>query len=397
VRPDVNRFPYGAIALLGAVTIAAYGAWHYAFGVLLDPILADTGWPESWVSGGFSLAVASGGLLAFPAGRFLDRAGSRPVFFAASVISTTALWFASISHSVFTFNIGSVVAGATLGSLGFYHITQTTAVRVAPNDPTRAIGLLTIIGAFSSAIYLPVAAVLVTAHGWRATIRILAITTGVVLVLGAFGVREQPAPRRPEEPDTRLTDAPARAEVRRYVAAIGCIGIAVGIILVYQVPLMTAAGLPLTAAAWMAGLRGAAQITGRIPLTWIIGRLGARRSLRMAFIATTAGAGLLLWSGSVVVAAAYALVAGFGIGATSPLQGIYADELFERRRLGAAMGAVTMVFGLASAAGPALVGVLADVTGSRSWGVIIGVGAGAMAAVFLRTAPTTAASRGAED
>ncbi len=378
-----QRFAWGTPLLLGLVSIAAYGAWYYAFGVLLDPILADTGWGEGWLSGGFALAAAGGGLLAIPAGRLLDHLGARPVFALAAVISTAGLWVAAGADSLAVFTAASVIGAAALAGLGFYHITQTAAVRAAPLDPTRAIALVTIIGAFSSTLYIPFAAYLVTQTDWRTTIRVLAATTGAVLLMGALAVRERDRPDR-DAVRPRLSDDLTRPEVRRYVIANGCIGAAVGVILVYQVPLMTGAGLPLALAAWLAGARGAAQVTVRLPLTWIVRRLGARRALRMAFAFITAGIGLLTLAASPAAAGAYALVAGFGIGATSPLQGVYADELFDRATLGASMGAVTTVFGLAGAIGPAAVGWLAGATGSRWWAIGVALAMAGTATLILR-------------
>jgi len=105
---------------------------------------------------------------------------------------------------------------------------------------------------------------------------------------------------------------------------------------------------------------------------------------RLAYAAIGVGVAMLSVAGTVWVAIAFAVIAGFGIGATSPLQGIYADTLFDRRRLGAAMGTVSMVFGLAVAAGPAIAGILSDTTGSRQWGVVLGTIAAATAVILLR-------------
>jgi predicted MFS family arabinose efflux permease len=224
--------------------------------------------------------------------------------------------------------------------------------------------------------------VLVDATGWRVTLRILAATTAVVLAVGAVFVRERVVVH--EDRSVRPSIAVRRPEVVRFLVATGSIGVAVGVILVYQVPLMVGAGLPLATAATIAGARGACQILGRIPIMRLVGRWGPRRVIRLAFAAIGVGVAMLSVAGTVWVAAAFAVVAGFGIGATSPLQGIYADALFDRRRLGAAMGTVSMVFGLAAAAGPAIAGILADVTGSRQWGVVLGTVAAVSAVVLLR-------------
>lgn len=377
-----GRFPHGAIVMLGLITIGAYGAWFYAFGVLLDPILDDTGWAESALAGAFSASALLGAASAVPAGRLIDRHGSRVGFLSAAVLSAAGLWVASLADDVVTFAAGAVVGGASLQALAFYHITQTTAVRVAPRQPARAIALLTIYGAFSSAIYLPLAAFLVTTTGWRVTIRILVSATALMLIAGAIGIRERrdTAAAR-STPDFGL--AFRQPAARRFVVASGLIGFGVGVVLVYQVPLMVGAGLSVGTAATMAGARGAAQITGRIPLGFILARLGPRLSVRLAFAMITLGMVILAFAGNVVVAGLYVLVAGFGVGATSPLQGIYANELFDEAHLGASLGVITMVFGMANAAGPAIVGVLADVSGTRWWGVALGVAAGSAAVLVM--------------
>ncbi len=385
------RFPHRTIILLGAVTIAAYGAWNYAFGVLLDPILTDTGWSESWVAASFSLSTALGALLAMPAGRLIDRAGSRPAFMIAAAACAVGLVTASATNHLPVFIAGAVLGGGSLHAFAFYHITQTTAVRVAPATPARAIALLTIYGAFSSTIYLPAAAALVSVTSWRVTLRILALTTAAILIVAAVAVRERDrAPGARVKPD--FAAAFGHPAARRFVIATGLIGLGVGTVLVYQVPLMTEAGLSIGTAAWIAGARGAAQVTGRIPIPWILARFGPRSSIRLAFIFITTGLSLLFFAGNLVVALAYVALAGFGIGATSPLQGIYANELFERAHLGACMGVLTMVFGFSMALGPVMVGVLAEQTGNRSWGILVAVVAGT-GAVFQMSRPLPAEER----
>ncbi len=381
----MQKFPFGQISMLGVVTIAAYGTWFYTFGVLLDPILEDTGWPERWVSGAFALSAAGGGLLAPLAGRLLDRYRSRVLFLAAALLSSSGLLLASAATTLPLFVLGGVVGGASLSAFGFYHVTQTTAVRVAPHATTRAIAVLTIYGAFASTIYLPVAAALVQATDWRTTLRILVVATTLVLLLATVVVKEN-VDRTPKQRGDSFRQSLARTAVRRYAIATAGVGVASGVILVYQVPLMTAAGLPLTTAAALAGARGMAQLGGRVPLTWMVDRLGARASLQLAFAAVGVGVLLLAATSGIAIGLVFVVIAGFGIGATSPLQGIYASQLFRPERLGSSMGMISMIFGLSTAAGPAAVGVLADLTGNRWWGIVIGAVAAAMATALMGSA-----------
>jgi len=380
----VHRRRFLSISALGFITIAAYGTWFYSFGVLLDPIILDTGWAESSLTTAFAIGLAGGGAASLPAGRALDRFGSRPMFVVAAIVSTAGLWLGSNATSPLSFGIFTAIASAALASLTFYHVTQPTSVRVAPDQPAQAIAILTIYGAVASTIYLPAAAFLVDRYGWRPTVQMMATATGAILVVAAAIVREEERPKRdPTAPG--LKAALSDPQIRRFAIAWSTMGVAVGIILVYQVPLMTEAGLPLATASALAGGRGAAQILGRIPMSAMVRRLGSRRSLRLAYGFTIAGLGLLALSSSVLVGAIYALVAGFGIGAASPLAGVYADEVFDRNRLGMFMGFLGAVGAVAVAAGPAMAGAIADATGTRTWALALAAVAAVSAFLLLNT------------
>ncbi len=367
----VLPFPRARIGVLGLITISAYGSWYYSFGVLLDPIIRDTGWSEVVLTTAFSGSAVVSGLGAVVGGWLLDRMGSRFVFSLAATATLGAFLVASIADSVLVFAVASAIGGGTLGSLGFYHVTQTAAVRISPRDTTKAIAVLTIWGAFASAIYLPIAAWLVETNGWRFTLRVLVGSAVLVLVLGALSIH------------TKTAEMPGSAQVfgdlavglrtppaRRFMVAQGLVGIAVAVLLVYQVPAMTAAGLSLGAASFWAGFRGFSQLAGRLPLTVMVRRLGTGNSLRVSYVAITAGLVLLTLAGSQWVAAIFAVVAGFGVGASSPLVGMYSRDVFGEKSLGTAMGAMSMVFLLVGAPGPAIAGWVATATGSRALPVL---------------------------
>lgn len=375
------------IGALGLVTIAAYGVWVYSFGVLLDPMIATEGWSEAVLTVGFGASVLLGGLLSVAAGKLLDRVGSRPVFAIAAVVGTAFLLIAAAAGDAGWFVLAGGIGGGTVGALGHYHVTQATAVRVAPEQPTRALAWLTILGAFSSAIYLPLAAWLVDLVGWRGALRVLAVITGLCFAIAAVLVREEVVVHEGARP--RMRDELGDPYARRFLAAVGLAGLAFGIVLVYQVPLMTDAGLALGTAAWFAGARGLAQVTGRIPLTPLVDTFGARRALVIAYVGVAIGIVLLWFSSNVVVAGFFVLIMGFGVGAASPLHGLHADELFDRAGLGALMGLLAMVLGIGTAIGPAVVGVLAETTGTRGWAIVIGLTAASGAAALLRPARAT--------
>lgn len=370
---SVERVDHRSIAVLGLVTICAYGAWYYSFGVLLDPIRLDTGWRESTLAASFSVGTVLVGLVSLAGGRWLDRVGHRWVFGAGAVIASSGLVLASVAGNVGVFVLGAALGLGASGALGFYHVTMATAVRLHPVESARAIATLTIWGAFASVIFLPFTAWLVDDLGWRPTVRVLAGLVFAAFVIGAIAVPDPPDDRTAESAAPRLSlkevvaETVSTRETKLFTVAVAFGGIAMSTLLVYQVPAMTAAGLPATTAATMAGARGFAQLGGRLPLGRIVSWVGADRALVIAFVAIALGGALLAVSSSVLVAAAFAIVAGFGIGAFSPLQGMKSSELFDRAHLGSTMGFYGAVLVLAGSIGPVLAGGLADATGDRRW------------------------------
>ncbi|MEZ5228458.1 MAG: MFS transporter [Acidimicrobiales bacterium] len=378
----MSRIDHRSIAVLGLVTICSYGSWYYGsascstrsgstpdgtnrrsphrsagtvaigcFSSAADAFSTEwatvwcRAWPDSWGGG----------------------AGAR-----------------AFAHHLPVFFLGATIGLGTFGSLAFYHVTMTTAVRLNPDQPTRAIAVLTMWGAFASATFLPLTAWLVDTTDWRTTVRILAVLAGTVLVLAGLGL-----PAVPDD-ETDATPLPLRDVIRAtvgergprlFTAAVAFGGIAMSTLLVYQVPIMTTAGLSATTAATMAGLRGFAQIGGRVPLAPIVDRLGSDRSLMLAFAAIGAGGALVSVAGTFVVAIVFAAVAGFGIGAFSPLQGMKSEELFDRRQLGATMGFYGSVLLLVGSTGPVAAGVVAERTGERRWVSLIVITAAGLATI----------------
>lgn len=381
-----SAIPKGRIAILGVITIAVYGSWFYSFGVLLDPIIADTGWSEPAVAAAFSSSSLVAGFGALAGGWMLDRWGSRFVFALAAVVGGGALVLASAATTASLFALAGAVGGGVLASLGFYHVTQTTAVRISPRSEDRAIAVLTIWGAFASALYIPLTAWLVTWLDWRTALLILAVSTTVALLIGVMTIDTRPDQAHERSPIFRDLGGSLRlGSARRFLISQALAGVSVGTILVYQVPAMTSAGLALGAASFWAGFRGFAQLGGRLPLMPLVRKFGVANSLRIAYGAIAVGSLVLAFSGNQFLAGTYAIVAGFGIGAASPLIGMHSKNVFGRAGLGTAMGLVTLVFLIANAIGPVAAAWTADITGSRALPVAASGVVIALAAFVVRS------------
>jgi MFS family permease len=153
--------------------------------------------------------------------------------------------------------------------------------------------------------------------------------------------------------------------MRRWIGATLIGGAAVSALLVYQVPIMVAAGLTTGTAATVAGARGIAQLAGRVPLGPAVRHLGTRRTLVVTHAIAAGAALLLLGTNRLAVAIAYSLLAGASIGALYALQGIYTTELVDRRHLGMLVAVQQAVFAFGGALGPIVLGVLLQLGGSH--------------------------------
>jgi MFS family permease len=375
------------IAVLGTLTIIGYGACYYAYGVLIGPIGDDTRWPDAALGAIFSAALAITGVGGMVAGRVLDRRGPRPVFLVAGIAGAGALLLASVQGALLPFAIAYAGGCGLVGALGFYHITQAVAARTAPAVPARAIIWVTLFGAFSSPLFLPLTAWLTQSAGWRGAIRIEAGTVGVAFLLAAvmIGSAGHSQPGHPAgRPAGVLRAAWRNPPVRAWLAATVMGGAAVNALIVYQVPVTVRAGLPLGVAAAVAGFRGLAQLAGRLPLTALTSKLGARTTLVLAYALAAAVTLLLFAGGALVPVLVLSLFAGAAIGAVYTLQGVYAYELIDPRHLGTLLGVQQAVFAAGGALGPFAAGALLGAIGSYTPAItIISAGFAAAAGVLL--------------
>jgi hypothetical protein len=209
---------------------------------------------------------------------------------------------------------------------------------------------------------------------------------GPVAVIGAVTI------------DTRTTDRtrpPIWRELRlslrstvakKYVLSQGLVGMGVATILVYQVPAMTAAGLGLGAASFWAAFRGFAQLGGRLPLMPIVPASAPPGHSVCVRRDRSRSRAARIRRKSAPVAAAFAVVAGFGIGASSPLQGMHARLVFGAASLGTAMGLLSLAFMVIGSIGPAVAGAIATASGSRALPVL-GAAAVTAAAIALINEP----------
>jgi MFS family permease len=374
-----------ATAVLGIVTIVGFGAWFYGYGVLLEPIRADTGWSEATLSTTYGLSLLGAGVLATVVGRVLHRQGARLVYGTGAAVVVVAYLGVAAATSELAFAAAGVVAGSVTGALGYYAAVHTVIAQlVSPELRARAITTNTLWGAFASPIFLPLLAWLVLRLGWRPTLQLTGVAVAVSFVLVAAVV---PDGRGGEQDHRSLRSALAAAGRDRVVLALVATtflsGLATSLLILYQVPVMVAAGLTLGLASGLAGARGALQLVGRLPMPWFVRRLGSRTTLRLAHLLTGVSCLLLPLSGTVPAAVVFAVVAGVAIGALVPVESIFSADAVSTGSLGLVLGVSSLTRGVGAALGPVLGGALTTVTGTRTPALVAIAGVAVLAAVLV--------------
>ena len=388
-----RRLPLGPTLALGLLSIVAFGAWFYGYGVLVEPIRVDTGWSDGLLGATYGASLLVTGVAGTIVGHALDARGSRRTFLVLAVTSTAVLLGASFATHPSVFAGLGAVGGGLVGAGGYYNATSAVMARLVPHERAHGITVLTLFGAFASPIFLPLIGWVVTRAGWRPTLRGLAVAIGVAYLACAVVVPDV-RPEEVERPPFRraVREATAGPARRAIVVAVTVAGATSALVIVQQVPAMTDAGMALATASAFAGARGLLQLAGRLPLAPVVVRFGARPTLRASYLLMGAGALLLIGAGDVVQASLYALVAGVGIGAMSAVESIHAAHVYEGPSMGTHLGVLGMLRGVGGAIGPTVGGVAVDVTGSRTTSLVLCAGGAVVAAAVLRrqTSPATA-------
>lgn len=346
--------------VLGVLTVLVYGTWFYGFGVLFKDLGAAHGVSAGTLGITYGAANLLAGIGTLATGRRLDTFGPGAVLGFVGPLGAV-LYVASANFVGTGFLVLYACGGGLMGAAGFYSFTQPLAVRVSGAEPARSITRLTIWGALSSPIMIPLTEALRSQFGWQVAVRVPGILTAAAFAVCAVIAQ----PRIAATAVSRslwvaLMVAVRTPHIRRFATSAFLAGIAASTLLVYQLPTMIWAGATAGVAAGLASGRGLLQLAGRLPLVSAIQRWGAPRLMLTARSLVGAAAIVLMWSGSLWVGIVYVAIAGIAIGALSALDGIVARTVIGDENLGTVMAGVGLVATLGGSFGPVIGGVLRD-------------------------------------
>ena len=340
----------------------------YTQGLFIEAWTAEFGWTRAQASLGIlgsTLALAA----VLPLiGSIVDRYGLvTPV-----MISLLGLSLAYVLLGMFVQSIASFVMLAMLQAIlgsASSPLAYTRAIN-SVFDKQRGLALgVALSGAGAAATFGPgLVSSAIDAFGWRGAYYAMAlftflVGTVIVIVLARIKSAKTSVQIDVQAALEGLKAAKASATYWLVMAAIFCLSLGLGGLMIHFVPILLDIGLTISEAVKVAGVIGIAVVLGRLLVGFAVDRIFAPRVAIAILFACICGVLALAAFGSVVAVPA-AFVIGFSVGAEVDLIGYLVARYFSMHAYGQIYGRQYSTFLIATGLSPVILGAVRDVTGS---------------------------------
>ena len=340
----------------------------YTQGLFIEAWIADFGWTRAQASLGIlgsTLALAA--VLPF-IGSIVDRYGLvTPVMISLLGLSLAYILLGMFVQSIATFVILAMLQ-AILGSASS-PLAYTRAINAVFNKQ-RGLALgVALSGAGVAATFGPtLISNAIDAFGWRGAYYAMALFTLVVgaviiLVLSRLNGAKTAVNIDMEAANRDFLVAKASRTYWTIMAAIFCLSLGLGGLMIHFVPILLDVGFATNAAVKIAGVIGIAVVLGRLLVGFAVDRIFAPRVAIAFLLACISGVLALALLGSVVAVPA-AFVIGFSVGAEVDLIGYLVARYFGMHAYGQIYGRQYSTFLIATGLSPVILGAVRDATGT---------------------------------
>jgi len=347
----------------------------YTQGLFIEAWIADFGWTRAQASLGIlgsTLALAA--VLPF-IGSIVDRYGLvTPVMISLLGLSAAYVLLGLFVQSIATFVILAMLQ-AILGSASS-PLAYTRAINTVFNKQRGlAIGVA-LSGAGVAATFGPtLISNAIDAFGWRGAYFAMALFTLVVGAVIVIVLSRLNGAKTPENIDTEAASkdfkiAKASRTYWTIMAAIFCLSLGLGGLMIHFVPILLDLGLPTSAAVKIAGVIGIAVVLGRLLVGFAVDRIFAPWvAIAILFTCICGILALALLGSTVAVPAAF--VIGFSVGAEVDLIGYLVARYFGIHAYGQIYGRQYSAFLIATGLSPVILGAVRDATGTYTASLFI--------------------------
>ena len=340
----------------------------YTQGLFIEAWIADFGWTRAQASLGiFASTLALAAVLPF-IGLIVDRYGLvKPVMISLLGLSLAYVLLGLFVQSIATFVMLAVLQ-AILGSASS-PLAYTRAINtVFSKQRGLALGIA-LSGAGVAAMVGPtLISGAIEAYGWRGAYFAMALFTlimglVIVAVLSRLSGAKTPINIDTEAASRDFKFAKASRTYWTIMAAIFCLSLGLGGLMIHFVPILLDVGFTTSAAVKVAGVIGIAVVLGRLLVGFAVDRIFAPWVAIVIFVACVFGVFALAVLGSAVAVPA-AFVIGFSVGAEVDLIGYLVARYFGLNAYGQIYGRQYSAFLIATGFGPVIFGAVRDVSGT---------------------------------
>ncbi len=399
----VKRPYYGWIlaVVLGFTETVSWGVLYYTFSVLIPPTTAELGWSRAEISGALSVMLVVSGLVGLAVGRWLDEHGPRFLMTVGSIVAVPLVIAWSQVRDLASFYVIWILIGIAFAATNYGPAFATMIVWFR-RDRSRALTLVTLIAGFSSTVFVPLAAWLVSVQGWRSALVTLAVVLGVLTIAPhALLLRRRPADvgagvdgdPLAGGPDATVAEPELSASFREAVRhptftwlalAFALYALGVGVP-VHLVAYLGDHGYSLAFAAAAAGGIGAAQVLGRLLFAPLERRFAPRTISVLIYAGQPLALLILLFVPSELGVVAFVLLFGAARGAETLVRSTIVAGLYGPRRIASIAAVLTLATTLTQAISPVTLGAVYDAVGSYVPGIwaLIALSVVAAGAVYL--------------
>jgi MFS transporter, OFA family, oxalate/formate antiporter len=382
----------GACLVIG---LAGYGTF-FSFTMFYPFLVEEFGWSRAGVSGAMSLGLIVYGMAALPMGWCVDRFGPRITITIGGVLLGvgTALG-AFISEAWHLYALYGGIAGVGMGAA--WAPLVSTVSRWFISRRGLASGIAAMGGGTGTLFMAPIVEVLIREVGWREAYLWLGLLCGGLIVGSAMFLYRDPAVRgmRPYEIEPRAGEKVKQAEAVNLggIESGGTIqeimrtgkfwwmiltfglwwfGGAIGYVQI--APFVLEKGFDIGFAALVVVMFGVGNGVGKIVMGVTSDRLSGRLAYQIAIVVASLGMLGMAFSQSGSAMLVSTAVFGFGLGGVTPQLTTIGVALFGVRSVGALMGAILALIGMAGALGAFVSGYIYDASGSYTPAFLAGAG-----------------------
>jgi len=383
-----SAYAWVVVSALAVTVTVSYGVLTYTFGIVLVPMQRELGWSRLELTGAFSLALAVWAVAGVGVGIAIDRYSHRVLLAGGSALAAGMVVAWSQVHGHVQLYLVFAGLGVAMAAV-LYNSVFAVATKWFRIRRREALTVITLVGAFSSLIFSPLAGALTVAFGWRATLSILAVLLAIVTIpLHAAILRRPPiSAHRESDADRGGSARTAIASARFWLltASLALGSYTWTVMIVQLVPFLSESGHSLRFSALAAGVVGLGQLPGRLVFIFFGHALRGRRLPAATFALAAIALTILGLNRSEASVFVFAVIFGTSAGMMTLMSASVPAELFGRQGYGAVSGVIYGFSNGARAVAPFASAAIAALPGGYSTllGSLVAVSGVAAALGFL--------------